>query len=158
MPAASHAKIEGDRRVRTLLTQMADRTRGVEPAWPLVGDKIAEHMVEQFATEGAHLTGSRWAPLSPKYLAWKQRHYPGKPILEATGEMMLSLVSRPFPIEHYGPSSATFGTDDDKAFFHQEGTRFMPQRKILEVDVNEDLADDVNSVLARYIFEERLEP
>ena len=32
----------------------------------------------------------------------------------------------------------------------------MPQRKIIDVEHNPDFADDVNSVVARYIFENRL--
>jgi hypothetical protein len=154
--ATSHANIDGDRRVRQLLSEMADRTRGVEPAWPGVGDVIAEHMFEQFASEGSHLTGHAWAPLTPKYLAWKVSKGFHHERLRQTDQMRLSLISRPLPIEEYRPSSARFGTDDEKAAFHQEGTRFMPQRKIIEVDANPDFADDVNSVLARYIFENRL--
>lgn len=28
-----------------------------------------------------------WASLSPRYAAWKDKHFPGEPILRATGEM-----------------------------------------------------------------------
>lgn len=152
----SHATIDGDRRVRQLLSEMVDRTQGVEAAWPAVGDVIAEHMHDQFASEGVHLTGRPWAPLQPRYLAWKVRHGFHSEKLRQTDTMRLSLVSRPFPIEEYRPTSATFGTDDPKAAFHQNGTRFMPRRQIIDVDTNPDFADDVSSVLARYIFEERL--
>ena len=156
MATRSHARIEGDRRVRTLLLQMADRTRGVEPAWPAVGDVIAENMALQFTSEGAHLNGRGWAPLSPKYLAWKVSKGLDPRRLHATRTMMLSLTSRPMAVEQYFPNRAVFGTDDEKAAFHQNGTDVMPRRQI--INVTEDLADDVNSVLARYIFEERLAP
>ena len=33
-------------------------------------------------------------PLSAKYAAWKATHYPGKPIGEATGAMLRSLVAK----------------------------------------------------------------
>lgn len=148
------AKIKGDRRVRQLLTEMADRTRGVEVVWPKVGDVIAEALADQFATEGVALTGRRWAPLKPDYLRWKRRRGFRTEILRKTDEMRRGLVSRPMAVEEYRPFSATFGTDDEKAPFHQSGTRFMPQREIIRV--TDDLADDVNSVLARYIFEDRL--
>lgn len=148
--------ITGDRRVRQLLSEMVDRVNGVEPAWPKVGDVIAEHLDTQFQSEGRHLGGAPWAPLSPPYLAWKVRAGFDPRRLHQTGDMRRSFTSRPFPIETYRPTSATFGSDDGKAAFHQHGTRFMPQRQILDVDTNPDLADDVNSVLARYIFENRL--
>lgn len=154
---ASHATIDGDRRVEQLLTEMIDRSTGMEAAWPAVGDVIADHMATQFATEGAHLTGKPWAPLSPPYLAWKLAHG-GNGILRLSDAMVSSLISRPMAVEEYGPDWATFGTNDPKAKFHQGGTKKMPQRKIIELDSpgGEELADDCNSVLARYIFEGRL--
>ncbi len=154
MPSQSHARIDGDRRVRRLLQEMKDRTQGVEVAWPRVGDVIAEAMTDQFATEGVALTGRPWHPLKPEYLAWKIRKGFRPERLRQTDVMRDSLTSRPMAIEEYRPFSATFGTDDEKAAFHQNGTVNMRQRKIIEV--TDDLADDVNSVLARYIFEDRL--
>lgn len=155
MAPLSHATITGDRRVTRLLEEMADRASGVEDAWPRVGDVIAGAMREQFRTEGAHLNGKQWAPLSPKYLAWKLRKNLRPERLRATDNMRISLTSRPLmAVEEYRRMSATFGTDDKKAGFHQHGTSLMPQRRI--INVTDDLADDVNSVLARYIFENRL--
>lgn len=152
---SSRATITGDRRVRQLLTEMRDRVRGVEAhAWASVGDVIAGHMTKQFDTEGAHLNGRQWAPLSPRYLGWKIRAGLDPRRLHATGDMRAGLVGRPMAIEEYGVHSARFGTNDEKAGFHQSGTSRMPQRVI--INVTEDLADDVNSAIARYIFDERL--
>ena len=153
--STAHATIEGDRRVKQLLSEMSARALGIpDPVWALVGTVVAENMVEQFASEGAHLNGSSWAPLSPPYKAWKAANGYRTEKLRRTDAMMLSLTSRPMAVEHYSSHAATFGTDDEKAAFHQYGTRNMPQRKI--INVTPDFADDVNSVLARYIFEERL--
>jgi phage gpG-like protein len=155
VPGESHARIDGDRRVRQLLSEMADRTRGI-PAqtWEKVGDVIAGAMRQQFASEGSHLLGRQWAPLNPDYLAWKIGKGFRPERLRQTDAMRDSLISRPMAIERYEPLRATFGTDDEKAAFHQNGTSLMPQRKIIHV--TDDLADDANSVLARYIFEDRL--
>lgn len=155
MPTGLHARIDGDRRVRQLLSEMVDRTQGVEPAWPGVGDVIASAMDDQFESEGVALLGRPWAPLEPRYLRWKVREGYDPRRLHQTGAMRQSLTSRPMAIEEYFPTSARFGTDDEKAAFHQNGTEFMPRRQI--INVTDDLGDDVNSVLARYIFENRLE-
>jgi hypothetical protein len=153
--ARSRATIVGDRRVRQLLSEMADRARGVEAhAWASVGDVIAAAMTKHFDTEGMHLMGRPWAPLSPPYLGWKIARGLDPRRLHATGDMRASLTGRPMAIEEYFPHRARFGTDDPKARFHQGGTRHMPARVI--INVTEDLADDVNSVLATYIFDERL--
>lgn len=36
-------------------------------------------------------TGRPWARLTPQYASWKERHFPGRPILQATGEMQNSM-------------------------------------------------------------------
>jgi len=36
---------------------------------------------------GGRFAGGRWAPLSPRYAAWKKKAFPGMGILEATGEL-----------------------------------------------------------------------
>lgn len=149
-----HARINGDRRVRQLLSEMVDRTRGVEVIWPKVGDVIADNLDRQFDTEGMHFLGHTWAPLKPSYRRWKIRNGYDPRRLHQTGAMRASLTSRPMAVEEYFPFRAVFGTDDEKAAFHQDGTRFMPQRQIIRV--TEDMADDVSSVIARYIFENRL--
>jgi len=153
--ARSRATIVGDRRVQTLLMQMADRARGVEAhAWASVGDVIAAAMTKQFDTEGSFLNGRQWAPLSPRYLGWKVARGLDPRRLHATGDMRASLTGRPMAIEEYSDHRGRFGTNDEKAGFHQSGTSQMPARVI--INVTEDLADDVNSALARYIFDERL--
>lgn len=151
----NHATITGARVVRQLLSEMSDRTTGMEAAWPKVGDVIAGHLEEQFESQGTHLTGAPWAPLNPDYLAWKIRKGYDPRILHQKRDMRQSLTSRPMAVEVYEPMRATFGTDDEKAAFHQSGTDNMKQRKI--INVTDDFADDVNQVLARYIFEDRLD-
>jgi phage gpG-like protein len=151
----SHATIEGDRRVKQLLSEMADRTRGVYHVWPKVGDVIAGALDKQFESEGAYFYARKWKPLQPDYLAWKIRNGYDPRRLHQTGAMRRSLTSRPMSLENYFGNRAVFGTRDRKAAFHQNGTRFMPKRQIIRV--TEDLADDVSSVIAKWIFENRLE-
>lgn len=149
-----HSTIDGDRRVRQLLSEMVDRTHGVEAVWPKVGDVIADHLEQQFESEGQHFLGRQWAPLKPSYRRWKVRNGFDPRRLHKTGAMRKSLTSRPMAVEEYFPTRAVFGTDDEKAAFHQDGTKFMPQRQI--ISVTDDLSDDVSSQIARYIFENRL--
>lgn len=44
------------------------------------------HELRHFNTQGAQ-TGPRWRALSPKYEAWKQANFPGRPILVRTGAL-----------------------------------------------------------------------
>lgn len=47
---------------------------------------------EQFDSRGAKGSRGAWAPLSPRYVAWKNLHYPGRPLMVATGAMRASLL------------------------------------------------------------------
>lgn len=51
-----------------------------------------KHEKRLFDTEGAYGPSGRWAPLSDKYLAWKETVFPGRPILELTGTLRAALV------------------------------------------------------------------
>ena len=53
---------------------------------------------EAFDTEGASI-GAPWAPLSPKYQAWKERRYPGRSILELEGDGLAASLTGPPPGE-----------------------------------------------------------
>jgi phage gpG-like protein len=75
-----------------------------------------------------------WRPLSPKYAAWKARHFPGKPLLELTGNLKASLLgSGAAAVRDIRETRATFGTAVRHAIFHQLGTRRMPRRKPVQI-------------------------
>lgn len=79
-----------------------------------------------------------WVPLSPQYAAWKQKHFPGLPILVRSGEMRDSLASTgagmgPGAIREIHARDAWFGTSVRYARFHQTGTRRMPRRKPVQL-------------------------
>ena len=76
----------------------------------------------------------RWVPLSPRYAAWKRKHYPGKKILERTGALKAAMTgSGPGAVRVIGHRSAEFGTDIPYARYHQSGTRYMPRRKVVQL-------------------------
>jgi hypothetical protein len=99
----------------------------LRPFWPRVSTLFIGWMREQFESEGRFF-GDSWAPLSADYLAWKQRVYPGKPILIATGALRKAAS---FPTREATGSTLILRINDPKAPWHQEGTSRMPARPIL---------------------------
>ena len=95
--------------------------------------QIAAHLeaVAQraFENESDPNTGGKWAALSPRYLARRQRmgRWPGK-ILQLTGEMAASLVSES------DADSALVAIGTSYAKYHQFGTSRMPARPFLGLD------------------------
>lgn len=109
------------------IDQLAVFMQDLRPFWPLVVPLVTGWWRVQFETEGA-FGGGRWAPLSPAYAVRKRLAYPGRKILEATGEMRRAASS---PRRSVTPTSLTLTIDDPKLEYHQEGAGNLPRRPLV---------------------------
>ena len=80
----------------------------------------------------------QWAPLSPRYAAYKAQRYPGKKILQREGT--LRQESGAYGITRLEERQAEYGTSAPSAIFHQCGTRTMPQRQVVVFDAEDKKA------------------
>lgn len=141
-------QVEGEAQIDRALTRFADHVSDLRPAWPAVVQVIRSHATKQFATEGSYGPGGGWKALSPKYAKRKAKKWPGRPILEASGQMKRSLVGHTTDsILNYQPLSFGYGTKRGYASYHQKGTPRMPQRKI--IDLTETDKRDVTRAIQR---------
>lgn len=123
MPTGRRIKVTGQNVSTRKLRNMARRAEDLTPAWPRVGDYIADTMTRQFRSEGRTLGGRKWTPLKPAYAARKARlGYMGG-ILTRTGDLQREFTSRPMKVERYFKKSAEFGSDSDLAGWMAHGTR-----------------------------------
>jgi hypothetical protein len=95
--------------------------------WPRVSTLFIGWMREQFESEGA-FGGDPWAPLSPGYLAWKLRLFPGKGILHASGDLRRAAS---LPTRRATPTELILRIEDPKLQYHQTGTTRMPARPLI---------------------------
>jgi len=65
--------------------------------------------------EGAVDGESKWQPLDEKYAAWKERHFPGKPILQRTGAMYQAITD---PDVELSDTRLAITIDNDYAIYH----------------------------------------
>ena len=77
--------------IRMGFEKWADLIDDFGPVFDDVVRIFRKHEHDHFRTQGKQ-TGARWPGLSPKYAAWKQKNFPGRPILVATGALRGSLV------------------------------------------------------------------
>lgn len=97
--AKIYASLEGKdqltKRIKTMMGVVTD----LKPFWreafapyyfKLLQDRFALGGMQR-TSEGLFLAGTSWKPLSPKYRAWKNKHYPGQPILTLTKRLRNSL-------------------------------------------------------------------
>lgn len=92
--------------------------------WKLLEKFLIDTLKRRFATEGYH----RWAQLSPRYKAWKEKHYPGKPILQLTGALHRAATQRGAEgnIYEVTKTSMVWGVDTEEiphAYFVQSGVK-----------------------------------
>lgn len=90
---------------------------------------LSTAFADNFAQAG--LPSGGWAPLSPRYAAWKSVHYPGAPMMVQDGKLLASLTSLRNSASRIGDSEAEFGTNVEYAKFQQYGTTKMPKRKLV---------------------------
>jgi len=111
------------------IARFADGVADYRPIWPVIEDDFYAQVQDQFKTEGEE-GGERWQELSPAYAKIKEELYPGKPILERTGDLMRSLTSPndENAVRIDGRKSLTLGSRVPYGIYHQTGTRKMPAR------------------------------
>lgn len=104
-------------------------------------DRMADELLAavrlQFATEGVAGLGAKWTPLEASYRAWKEKHWPGRPILVRTGGMKGALLNKKHAVT-ITPTTLVYepkGEGGRRASFHQTGHHgehgTLPQRKIV---------------------------
>lgn len=118
--------VDGEDRLVQTLMRFTERSADLSEPLDAMGDILARRQKQEFSAGG--LANGKWAPLSPKYAAWKARNFPGAGILERTGTLKQSLTERPFGVDEVSTHVAVFGTAVSYAKYHQDGTPYMPAR------------------------------
>lgn len=92
------------------------------PIWPSVTPVIYGIFHAQFDSQGGHGASGRWKALSPAYRKWKEKHYPGQPILKLTNSLYESLASPEGNDAIYRPEvdQLTIGSKVPYAAAHQK--------------------------------------
>ncbi len=118
--------------------RFADGVSDYRPIWPVIEDDFYAHMAERFKSEGAKGGGERWQELSAEYAGWKEARFPGKPILQRSGDLMRSLTSGndPNAVKREERRTLTLGSKVPYGIYHQSPAprRRLPRRPPMLVD------------------------
>jgi phage gpG-like protein len=111
------------------IARFADGLSDYRPLWPIIEDDYYAQEKDQFKSEGEE-GGDKWSALTPEYAGWKEAHFPGKPILQRTGDLYDSLTNPNSPngVRIEERKSLTLGSRLPYAIFHQQGTAMMDAR------------------------------
>lgn len=110
--------------------------------WPDITQDIAQGEMDIFDRENAVTGFGRWTELSEDYRLRKEKLYPGKPILEATGRLRTAATvpGSPDNIIEYGRLGMTYGINKSAIKYaraHQYGypPRNLPMREYLHLNI-----------------------
>jgi hypothetical protein len=84
---AVNIKYYSDRAKKTFV-KLAEKIKDLTPIWSKFTDYYQNEIIPAaWSTKGAIMEGERWKPLTEKYRKWKQKKYPGKPLLVLTNKL-----------------------------------------------------------------------
>jgi len=122
----------------------------------------------QFVSQGSFMMGRKWEKLSDRYKTWKNKHYPGREIMVASGALMQAATVRTGAghVKAIVGKTGTFGVSDSEipyAKYHNDpsGARTkMPYRPFIrmtpaikkqwQVAVGEFMTALIKSKMRRY--------
>lgn len=134
MPTRLTFSVFGDAQVDRELVGIESAAEDLRPAWETLRGRFLTLERRQFASQGGYSGG--WAPLSPRYAAWKAVNFPGKTILRRTDHLYRSLTEGP-DIAIIEPGYMILGTSVVYAEHHQRGGGRLPRRRPVELPDSE---------------------
>jgi phage gpG-like protein len=146
--------IAGEVQMDRGIARFSDGLTDYRPIWPIIEDDFYAQEKAQFATVGAE-GGEQWKELSPAYADWKEAHYPGKPILQRTGDLVKSLTSGSDPntVKIEERRTLTLGSKIPYAIYHQSPAprKVLPRRP--EIMLTEEFKRSVMHHLQIYLVQ-----
>lgn len=115
------AEVNGFQVLDRAFNRIDSRISDFRSVWPEVARTFYEIETQQFDTEGASGASGKWTALSPAYEQWKEVHFPGEQILQASHALVDSMTSPDAndSIFRADPLSLTIGTKREGAAKHQ---------------------------------------
>lgn len=120
--------------LRRKIHAMRERAGNLIPAWNELLDWFADQERLQFGSRGQRWH-TLWPELTRETVASKRAlGYTGDILIRET-DLLRSLTDRPLSVERLTAREAVAGTRIRYARYHQDGTRRMPARKLIDAGV-----------------------
>ena len=129
-----HMEVLGVEQFNRSFSRFGENLKDLRQLWPAVIVELRAIVKEQFAGRGIGPSG-QWQPLSEAYRKWKEKKFPGQPLLVRSGDTIKSLTTNTaHTINRPLPDSLTFGTKLNYPVFHQRGGKRLPRRPIFDLN------------------------
>lgn len=132
-------EIAGEVQLDRGIARFSEACDDYRPIWGVIADDFYAEEKAQFRSEGRE-GGEAWKALSPEYAGWKEVNFPGKRILERTGDLEASLTraNDPNGVRIEERKALTLGSRLPYAIYHQSPAprKRLPRRP--EIMLTED--------------------
>jgi phage gpG-like protein len=148
-PFVSYRKKEsGINDTKDKLQDVKRRSKNLEPVLTAAGISLRKYLASNYTGQGLLVGG--WAPLDPKYAAWKAVNFPGTPPMVRTGALFNSVAVVGPEIDAHDNWATYTLKGVNYAKFHQYGTTKMPKRQIWFAP--EVWQDELKDKIANYVM------
>lgn len=124
--------IEGDKQISRRLRIVAKGMKDFKKPFNKTGKYLKDFIKGNVFETRGRIIGESWKPLNKKYAIWKSKHYPGKGILEATGNMRKGFVYKA------GKQEVVVGNIVDYFRYHQSNKPRSKMPRRIAMKLNED--------------------
>jgi phage gpG-like protein len=133
MPVGFTVTLQGDKELLDGLKNFAEGIIDLQEEFESTGKYLLDFETQQVFESEGQVFGEPWQPLSEEYSNWKHKHFPNRPILEATGNMR-----RGFYFTMLNSRQALFHNVYDEQYlkYHQTGApkHNLPKRVLYKLD------------------------
>jgi hypothetical protein len=134
-------KLIADRAKRTFI-KLAGDIKDLTPVWnEFISYWQGTVMPETWKSQGRNMEGQKWTSLTPEYLAWKRKHYPGKRLLELTGKLYGAVTGGAGWYQKAEKQRLEFGVQGEDYFWWVSERETNPRRYFY--NQNEDMPPKV---------------
>ncbi len=154
MPLVLRIDIMGEEVVARALSRFGEGVKDFRPAWEQIHISFVLIEEQQFATEGSR-GGAPWPPLKPSYAAWKEKYFPGMPILQLTQTMWGQFAVGTGMLVDIAPMYMRLTPTIAYPKYHQTGTYKMPARKVVQLTEDDKMA--WMNILHNYVYDKAKE-
>jgi hypothetical protein len=92
----NEAMIRNQKQIDNAIRKYKELIKKIEDMSPIFQNfktEYSEIVNQNFGAKGKIMERERWIPYTPAYLKFKQKKYPGKPMLEITGDLMKAAIN-----------------------------------------------------------------
>jgi len=116
-------------RARNTFIKLARYLEDLRPVWEEFIPFYQQDVIPgTWKTTGMVMEQSKWVPLTEKYRKWKERKYPGRPMLTLEGKLYAAATGGPGWFQELKKKEMTMGVDGEDYFYHVSERQKNPRK------------------------------